>query len=208
MERALETTRRGVSPSPACPHRRGCGTLATLILTVALAGCSLPVTSRSELVVGYVGVTERCGCVRRVIPGLDLSVNTPWPGLRLGWSDVVVVLPAPETVAPPLVPDSSDGYRAPLGWQWTDDKGVRHALGWFMSTAPLGDPSTFFICHDTIGLSFRWAEVSQGASLGLTRTTILTTPADGDKAFALAFDSDRPCATRFLPLAGGPFDAE
>lgn len=173
-----------------------------------IGACTLPVPlSGHELLVGYVEVDDAARRSRRITPGLDLSLHGPRPGLHLGWSDTSwFAAPTDADGADPWRPGEppADGFRLPLGWQWSDGS-TRKALGWLWHAPPgltAPDRAVLAVHHGSVGLDITWATHAQGLSFGFGRSTLLVAPVDSDGVWLFDFSSAAPSSGRLVSLEG------
>jgi len=205
-------TRRRARCAGRRATRAGRVVLAAALALATPGGCTLPVPfSGHELLVGYVEVDEPARRVRRVTPGLALSVYGARPGLSLGWADTSWFAAARDADGRPAwrppARTPGDGFRLPLGWQWSDGA-TRQPLGWLWHAPPGlrdADRAVLAVHHGWLGLDLAWAAHERGLGLGLGRSVTVVAPVDADGAWLLDFSSAAPSSGRFQSLdPGGP----
>ena len=171
-------------------------TTAHLAACSVLAGCALVLPAGGPaLVVGYAVTDPTQGVTRRVVPGIDLDLSADTPGLRVGWSDLTVAVPADGSAIHAPAGDGP-GFAAPLGLRWLGADGREHALGFFgMRQAASRPDQPLFVAQVLAGLSLEAAPGRAGLQLGLARLTWLSCPAS-DSAWLLVHADGRTCLTR------------
>ncbi len=171
-------------------------TTAHLAACSVLAGCALALPGGGPaLVVGYAAADPGARVTRRIVPGIDLDLSADTPGLRLGWSDLTIAMPA-DVPADLAGTDEGPAWAPPLGLRWRGADGREHALGVLVVRRPASRPDQpLFIAQSCAGLALEAAPGRAGLQLGLARQASLCCPAF-DSAWVLVHSGGRTCLSR------------
>lgn len=170
---------------------------ATLCVTCVACALPVPFTGR-EIVAGFTEQRTDAAVTRRIVLGLDVSLEGGAEGLRLGWSDVTLAHDTPAATT-----DATGGYVAPLAWRWQRDERTLATLGWFVRRVAPEPSGALLDYRRQLGLALEWGRVSQGVTLGWQHSCTLAVPPGTSGVWLAAVGSSDPVGLRLLSTMMG-----
>ena len=183
-----------------------------LVAAIATTSCALTVPCGAgkrefRLLIGYLAEDAMRRKTRQAVLGLDCEIPSISRGLTLGWSDLRLLSPAPDTAetAASAATNGTLEYCPPLGLLIVTTDGVRHRLGWICLISDGRQTPIRFIHHIQGGVSLTANEHSSGIGLGLSGLATLSVPKEENRVYILEYCSRHWSLSRLSSLTqGGP----